>query len=275
MIKIIVPTDFTSTANVALKYAVNMAEIFGGNVTLMHIIADESSRAIGEKKLAEQCALVSSKKIAPIDAKVYVGDFLVDIPQFAKDEEAGLVVMGTHGIKGLQYVTGSHALKVISNSEMPYIIVQEGSAKLSNIKKLLLPLDLHKETKQKLNFCGKLAQKLGAEVALICPKENDEYLNNQVQRNMGYAEGYLEDLGVPYTSVVAESPSSGFVKDILSYAAEADVDLICVLNFAYENFFHFGGKDEEQKIITNPSQIPVLIMNPKDTMVIDKSVFAQ
>lgn len=274
MNKIIVPTDFTSTSQVAARYAVALASNGLGSVLLMHIAPGESDVKPAEKKIIEQCDQVKKSGIE-VEYSVRVGNFLHDIPEAAKDEDAGIIVMGTHGMKGLQYLVGSHALRMITESATPYIIVQEGTTKTADITKILVPLDLHKETKQKLSYCGKLAAKFKAEVHLIFPKESDEFFKKQLERNVAYAEGYFEQLGLNCKTIMAESSSSGFTKEVIRYADTSDIDLICILNLAGENLLHVFGKDDEQKIITNEAQIPVLILNPIATMVDDKSIFAQ
>ena len=52
------------------------------------------------------------------------GTIFKQIPEFVNDRKASLVVMGTHGMSGMQKLTGSWALKVIAKSKVPYIVVQ-------------------------------------------------------------------------------------------------------------------------------------------------------
>ncbi len=274
MTRIIVPTDFTPTSTTAAEYAVQLARHLTGEVQLMHIAKDESQAPAAKSRIAEQCNQVKTPGIE-VQGTVRIGNFLHDIPAAAKEEKAGIIVMGTHGLKGLQYLIGSQALRMVSESVTPYIIVQDGTTRTADIKKILVPIDLHKETKQKLTFCAQIAQRFNSEIHIICPKETDEYLRNQLMRNVAYAEGYFEEQKLTYKSTVATSPSSGFVKDVIRYAASEEIDLICVLNFASENLLHVFGSDDEQKLITNEEKIPVFILNPIATMVDSKSVFAQ
>jgi hypothetical protein len=52
--------------------------------------------------------------------------------------------MGTHGAHGWQHITGSHALKVVTNSTTPFVIVQEARINKSGYDDIVVPLDLHK-----------------------------------------------------------------------------------------------------------------------------------
>ena len=83
-----------------------------------------------------------------------------------------------------------------------------------------------------------------------------------MKRNMSYAEGYFNERGIACKTKVTEEGSSGFVKEIIKYSLYAEIDLICILNFANEKMIHAFGVDAEQKIITNKAAIPVMVLNP-------------
>ena len=51
--------------------------------------------------------------------------------------------MGTHGASRWQKITGSNALKVITNSPVPFIIVQEKLIQDSGYDHIVVPLDLN------------------------------------------------------------------------------------------------------------------------------------
>lgn len=275
MKKILVPSDFTSVSEIAIKYASEIGQVLQTDVYLLHIVKKESETAEAETKLAKQAAEHLARTGLSVKCLVKVGNIFDDIPQVAKDEQAQLVVMGTHGLHGMQFIVGSNALRVVTECPVPIIIVQEGISRPANINKLLLPLDLHKETKQKLNIAADVARRFKSEVHIISPKESDEFLHNRIQRNVSYSEGYLEEHNIPYKTTITQSGSGGFVKELLTYATYAEIDLICILNNAEEQLIHAFGVDSEQKIITNDSKIPVMIMNPMATLVDSNSIFAQ
>jgi len=275
MSKIIVPTDFSSTSDVAVNYACEISKTLKAPVEIVHIVKDQSEEAGALSKLNAQISNHKSKTGVEATPVVRFGNIYDEIPKMTEELTGELVVMGTHGLTGLQYITGSNALRVISDSDAQFIVVQDKNTRSANIKRILVPLDLHKETKQKIKFASDLATKFGAEVHIICPKETDEFLNNQVKRNMAYAEGYFIEHGVACKTKVTDEDSSGFVKEIIKYAQYAEIDLICILNFAGERLIHAFGADAEQKIITNEPGIPALVINPISANVDARSIFAQ
>lgn len=275
MSKIIVLSDFSSTSDVAGNYACEISKTLTAPVEILHIVKDQSGEAKALEQLNNQIEKFKANTGITATPVIRHGNIYDEIPKVTEELTGELVVMGTHGLSGMQYITGSNALKLISESDAQFIVVQDNTTHSANIKKILVPLDLHKETKQKIKFASDLAAKFGAEVHIICPKESDEFLNNQVKRNMSYAEGYFNERGIACKTKVTEEDSSGFVKEIIKYAQYAEIDLICILNFAGERLIHAFGTDAEQKVITNEAGIPTLVINPISANVDARSIFAQ
>jgi nucleotide-binding universal stress UspA family protein len=181
--------------------------------------------------------------------------------------------MGTHGLRGMQFLTGSRPLKIVTESSVPFIVVQERNIRPQGYHKLVVPLDLHKETKQKLSLVADMAKYFGSKVHLISPGETDEFLRNQLNRNIRFAEEYFTEKNIPYEVEITESKSDGFVKSLLKYSAAVEADLICIMNFYDNSIMSIFNQSYEQQVITNEAQIPVLCVNPVNTMIIDKPMF--
>jgi hypothetical protein len=174
----------------------------------------------------------------------------------------------------MQFLTGSRALKIVTESSVPFIVVQERTIRQHGYHKLVVPLDLHKETKQKLSLVADMAKYFGSKVYLISPGETDEFLRNQLNRNIRFSEEYLSEKGIPYEVEITESKSDGFVKSLLKYSAAVEADLICIMNFYDNSLMSIFNQSYEQQVITNEAQIPVLCVNPVSTYVVDKPMFS-
>ena len=64
--------------------------------------------------------------------------------------------MGTHGSRGMQKIFGSNAMKVIVSAECPFIVIQKNT-KPRDIKSVVVPIDLTKESLQIVNYAGDIA----------------------------------------------------------------------------------------------------------------------
>ncbi|MFN6013989.1 MAG: universal stress protein [Flavobacteriales bacterium] len=257
----IVPHDFTPVADIALEHAIATAKPLNAQVYVLHVVSKEKGITEAEEKLN---SLISSYSSAGVDLipTVRVGSIFEDIGEFAAEHHAELIFMGTHGAHGWQHVTGSHALKVITSSSVPFVIVQEKGIKETGYDDIVVPMDLHKETKQKLAIVANLATYFKSRVHVITPDETDEFLRHQVQANIQFANKFFSERGIEVTTKLA--PSSGFDKEVVKHAVNIDADLIAIMNLNRSNFFGSMTANYEQYIITNDAKIPALVVNPVD-----------
>lgn len=271
---VLVPTDFTPVAETALQHAIKAAEVIDGEVALLHVISKTKDVDEARVKLNEELNRISTlnpaMKITPV---LKVGNIFDDIGDTASELGAELIFMGTHGATGWQKITGSNALKVIMNSETPFIVVQDKGIKGSGYDDIVVPLDLHKETKQKLSLVANIAKVFNGRVHLIVPHESDEFLKNKLDRNIHFAKQFLGERDISFTTKVAEN--SAFEAAIIHHAKEVDADLIAIMNHAGETILGLVGSNQsEQQLITNKEQIPVMVMNSKSIGVSGSVLFS-
>jgi len=140
--KILVPVDFGDPANHALEYAQELARQFGASLELLHVVSVpyvlpvtdaalvqlspdvvEGVVKNAEKRLAQ--ALVAGGEPARSRATVRTGDPRALIVDFAKDEGADLIVMGTRGRTGATHLLfGSVAEHVVRSAPCPVLTVR-------------------------------------------------------------------------------------------------------------------------------------------------------
>ena len=186
----IVPHDFTEVADIALTHAIATAKPLNAKVYVLHVVAKEKNIREAETKLNEIISAHSSNNVELLPV-VRVGSIFEDIGEFAAEHHAELIFMGTHGAHGWQHLTGSHALKVITSSSVPFIIVQEKGIKETGYDDIVVPMDLNKETKQKLAIVAELAAYFKSRVHVITPDESDEFLRHQIKANIKFANKFF------------------------------------------------------------------------------------
>lgn len=255
----IVPHDFTPVADIALQHAIATAKPLNAKVYVLHIVPKEKNINDAEAKLN---TILDSHKTDGVELIPYVrlGSIFEEIGDFAAELHAELIFMGTHGAHGWQHVTGSHALKVVTSSTVPFIVVQDKGIKETGYDDIVVPMDLHKETKQKLAIVASLATYFKSRVHVMIPNETDEFLLHQVQINIRFAKKFFSERNIEMTATVV--PSSGFDKEVVKHAVNIDADLIAIMNLQRGGILSTFGANYEQYIITNDAKIPILIMNP-------------
>lgn len=263
--KVIVPYDFSEVADNAINHALVTAKVIDAEVHILHVVGKKDEIKGAKEKLEISVGAAKKASKAPEVTSinhVRVGNIFDDIADFAVEIGAELIFMGTHGATGWQHITGSHALKVVTSSPAPFVIVQESTINDSGYDDIVVPLDLHKETKQKLTLVANIAQYFDSRVHVIIPDESDEFLKHTVKANIVFANKFFNERGIEVTTTLADS--SNFDKEVVKHAVKVDADLIAIMNLQKNQLLGLFGSNHEQYMITNEAMIPVLIVNPID-----------
>ncbi len=254
---ILVPTDFTPIGESAANYAQQLATILHAKVTMLHVVSKDKEFAKAEAALQTVASQLTLKGVES-DTHVAVGNIFDDIGAVAKTLDAKLIVMGTHGVKGMQHIMGSKALKVITNSDVPFIVVQNKPLKPEGFKNIVIPLNFQQEVKQSIKYAWEIGKYFNAKIHIVYLKEKDPFIAAKIERNIPYAEELLEENGVSYEITGIEK--NNFAKDFCQFSEKANADLITIIN-NQENIFTYFGGSFEQTVIGNEQEIPVLVIN--------------
>ncbi len=140
--QILFAIDFSECSTKAFSYGRDVAERYGAHLHLLFVARDlaylsatdvepvlllKATNEIadqGRKKMASFCQ-ENLKGFSAYTTKVVVGDAAQQILQYAKDNSVDLIVMGTHGRKGLDRILmGSVAQEVVRNAGVPVLTVK-------------------------------------------------------------------------------------------------------------------------------------------------------
>lgn len=141
MNKILVPTDFSDTAENAVNYAINMANFFSANLILLHVnqipistpefgiaaynfaeVKKDSLDTLNEKALKIK---KEYPQISEVECFSEIGDSSDLIAEFSKNHNVDIVVMGNsgHGSKFKKNIFGSTSVTVAKKIAVPLMIV--------------------------------------------------------------------------------------------------------------------------------------------------------
>ena len=166
--------DFTPVSDIALEHAIVVGKAFESEIMLLHIIGSKKEMTDARLRMEawnEKAAAAYPHGAAP----VRIGSIFEDIDDVAVEQDANLVIMGTHGLKGMQFLTGGRALRIVTNCSTPFIITQERGIKDTGYDDIVVPFDLHQDTKQKLSTVAEMATYFNGRVHIISPAETDEF----------------------------------------------------------------------------------------------------
>lgn len=259
--KILVPYDFTPITRTALDHAFALGKHLHSDIQLLHIIANEGNRSAAEKNFENLLDGLSANERESLRTQVHMGDIFKDIISEANEGGFQLLVMGTHGAKGLQKVMGSKAIRVITSGNTPFVVTQSKGPSAS-IQRIVMPVDLTKESAQIVNFAARLAKRFEAEIHIIYKEETDEWLAGKLKNNVSFLRRVLTKEGVKHT-VSSLKGKKGLASQVITYGLEQGADLFAVAHFSESILPQFD--TFSQDMITNTPQIPVLIVNATPT----------
>jgi len=261
---IIVPWDFTSVAESALAHAVKIARMVANEICILHIVdPDIKVKAEGEKKtlLNHVASEAGSKYNLKIEAHISKGSIFNAIADYANSRDANIVVMGTHGMKGMQKLTGSWALKVIVKSKVPFIVVQEPPADQGRYHNIVFPVDFRVENKEKMGMAIFMGKYFDSKIHIIKTMTNDKALARKTNINMNFAVKYLIQNNIDYE--LHQVPHGSLAKHTINFSNKIKADLILIMTTKNITMADYVLGAAEQYIIANSSKIPVCCINPK------------
>jgi nucleotide-binding universal stress UspA family protein len=263
---IVVPWDFTVVAEHALAHAAKISRMVGNEICLLHIVdakikpAEEAEKMKKLKLMAEE----SAKKFnAPVTCHISKGSIFNAIADFANDKNASLVVMGTHGMKGMQKLTGSWALKVIVKSKIPFIVVQDPPVDLERYHSIVFPVDFRNENKEKIKMAIFMGKYFDSKVHILETVATDKILLKKTNINLNFAIKYFMQNNIEYE--IHDLPKGDIAQQTIDFAQKNNADLILIVTTKNITFADYLVGASEQYIIANSSKIPVCCVNPRAT----------
>jgi len=259
---ILVTYDFTEVAMDAVSHAAFFSKALGTGITLLHIVKKEMEISEMEEQLAHEAEKV--KELFNILPTVLVreGNIFKTINEVAQELSCMMVIMGTHGMKGLQKLTGSWALKVIVGSKVPFLVVQAPPSPSVDMKKVIFPVDFRTENKEKLKWAQFMSKYFKSKIYLFSATSKDGVVESRTKANLVFSKAFLEEKNIDYELVLSPDTSS-FSQEIIEYGENKDADLIIITATRDIAFHDYILAAREQYIIANSAKIPVLVINPR------------
>jgi nucleotide-binding universal stress UspA family protein len=276
--KILVPIGFSQQSMVALGQAFNLANIKNSDIVLLSVIEDQSmiqSLFLDDKsdelktkvksKLEGIASEYSNKYDVDVDTMVAKGRVYEEINEVADMISADLIVMGTNGAKSKENFIGSNAEKVVRLSKCPVITIK-GKDHRDGCENIILPLDLEKETKEKVTYALEYARYWNATIRLvsIALRDNQE-VREKLTKNINQVKNFIAQAGVKCTAELIEGEKKQTLGDfVFEYEKRFDADLIMIMT-KKEELSLSNNISVTARYIINNSLIPVMSIRPKES----------
>ncbi|MBN8585097.1 MAG: universal stress protein [Ignavibacteria bacterium] len=279
MKNILVPFDFSKTAEYALNLAVSLAEKQNTNINLLYIVIDpftikssglksQDYRSLNIRKFLDAIKKESFSnlkkvieklnnkrvKITPyifVDSNVYKG-----ILNFIDTKKTGLIVMGTHGVSDLKKrYLGTNSERIFRLTQKPVLIVRE-EVKQYNFRKIVFATDLEHKARKVINQAWEQLKHFNAKIDILRINTPQDSIRST------YAIGQMRNLSKKYNAefdfIIKDSitPEAG----ISEYCRKSKADLL-VIGVHRKKGFKRLFTDRISESITRTSNIPVLTVD--------------
>lgn len=242
---ILVPTDFSPASSAALPFAESLARIYGSTILVAHAIAPAPHRQVvsdhvpaedivvwdeARKKLAE---FTADPSLGQTQSKTLLdrGDVADVIPAIIDENEIDMVVLGTHGRRGVsKLILGSSAEKIYRSASCPVLTVGPKVHYSSKwrLRRILCPIDASEDPDAVVCYALSLAEENQSEFILLeavplVPWQHRAEVEQRTHRALELLiPEQSRDWCIPQCVVRWEHPAEA----ILQEAHARDVDLI-------------------------------------------------
>jgi nucleotide-binding universal stress UspA family protein len=293
--RILVPTDFSDSALLALEHGIFLTKKFDGELVLLHVaelptitIHDfpsdlfELAREGGMDRMGE---LLEKQEVAlpPVKRVVLAGtpsepaaDVIVE---YAKTNEVDFIVMGTHGRRGMRrLLLGSVTEEVVRRSPCPVLTTRthKDAWSLPRADRILVPVDFGSSTRQIIGVASRMAEHYGAAITLghVVNLEYYPYYGFGSDAYPEIKKSMIEASEEKLIELATELQGAGLdvswktikghpAAALRQLAEEADIDLIVIGSHGRSGFDRAMVGSVSEKVLRS-AHCPVMIVNTGD-----------
>ena len=266
----IVPIDFSAESLNGVKMALLFSKRTPINIQLVYVLhtssesdktASESEQKIAEENfssiIADYTPLLGHGSTLSFTIKK--GRVYQEIVNLAAELPESVITASTHGASGFQELfIGSNAFRIISATEKPVITLRKNYCP-GSISKIIMPIDLSADSRQKVPFTTEVAKLFGAEIHVVgVHKSRGERTMQKIRSYVSQVAGYVEG------KIHCESNEvfgDNVPELIINYANTVKGDLISITTEQSSGLSLIMGNTAHQ--ILNKAEIPVLCLTPK------------
>jgi nucleotide-binding universal stress UspA family protein len=267
----IVPVDFSAESLNGLKMAILFSQKTMVNIQMIYVLPkateDDQAAMEAETNTAETAFKKIIQDFSPLIGNNSTLNYLInkgriyqEVVNQAESLPDSIISASTHGASGFQELfIGSNAFRIISATEKPVITLRKNSCP-DTIGKIVLPIDLSVDSRQKVPFTLELARLFNAEVHVVGIHTMRGLGNKRKVRSyISQVASYIEDKVPCETNEVF---GDNVVELVNNYAHAIKADLISITTERPSGISLIIGNTVHQ--ILNKAEIPVLCLTPKN-----------
>lgn len=273
MNRIIVPIDFSDYSMKGIELAILLSKKIPSQIQLLYVMKKSGDYSPGTQQEEQRYAEKKFKSIVEFYSKqlhpnseikylIKSGKIYKEIVNQAESFEQSFIVATTHGASGFENMfIGSNAFKIVTATTRP-VFTSRGDELPKYIRRIVMPIDITADTRQKVPFTVRIAKECGAEVHVVnVTTSNAEDIHRKLELYQKQVIEYIEKYDVRCKKGKIVGPN---LTDItIEYAQQVDADLISIMTEQPSDLGNLVMGSYAQQML-NKSPIPVLSITPKE-----------
>ncbi|NLA24303.1 MAG: universal stress protein [Bacteroidales bacterium] len=273
MEKIIVPIDFSEESICGLQLALIVANKFKADVQLVHVMKKKGSFFLAETEVmlskveAQLQKLIDEHRMSldsecKFDYIIKKGRVFEEVVAQAEAFNNSMVICSTHGMSGFSsYFVGSNTYKIVQSTKRPVISVTTCQY-IREIKKIVFPIDITKETREKAPLVAKIAKVFDAEVHIVkVTSSTNEGIHNKLKLYSNQICKFFDEQEVKHQKSLLVGDN--ITEITIDYGKTIDADLIAIMTEQTKSISNLLLGSYALQMLNN-SPIPVLSITPRD-----------
>jgi nucleotide-binding universal stress UspA family protein len=231
MNNIIVGFDFSTGSANAVDLTIDIANKWQSDIRLVYVKkADEDEAPIREEIERRNAGVAHLLKGIKLEYVIREGKVSEQLAAQAEEDEALMVVVGTHGMSGFETNwIGKNTYRTIADSSVPVLSVREDFNFRKELENIVVPLDSTTETRQKVPFAARMAKTFGSTIHLLGLYTSDSKdIKMLVDGYVEQVEKYLDKYEVKHVTKYVDAKKNLTVTT-LEYADSINADLIVIM----------------------------------------------
>jgi nucleotide-binding universal stress UspA family protein len=274
MTNFIVPIDFSVDSQKGLEWAVLFSKKKKINIQMVYVLTNSSNFQPSVVELEQKYAAAHFKKLvkefgpalgnqSTLRYIIKKGKVYREVVNQVNSYKNAVISASTHGASGFEELfIGSNALKIMAATEQPVFTLR--TTLPDQLKKIVVPIKLHLDTRQKAPFVADLAELFGAELHVISISTR----NNK--KDLARLESYSNQVINYFKARELQTVAKTLVGESLptltcNYAEAVDADLITIMSSAIDKWNIFFGSYAQQMVKT--ATVPLLSITPKEKQI--------
>ncbi len=263
--KILVLTNFNPQSEVALLQSIYFANKTDSDIILLHIIkgtksANKSKSASIQNKLNKIIENYKGSCQLVFNSRIEYGKVIPEILKVEKEIKPEFIFIGTERDSK---PFNSTTINLIDEVGCP-VIVLSGRNMSKGCESIVLPLDLSKETKQKVDVTLNIAKTYDATVHIIsATSDKDKKIEEKIKKQILSVKKVFDKNNVSCkTELLVKNNKATMANAIIDYAHKINAGLIVIMTRQETSIEKFFVGSMATRIIKKAS-IPVLCISPK------------